>query len=95
MQFFHFSNGSFVYKEKYFIQLQEIPTEQESADLKEDQTRSTWPRNKFHTLKYKEHENHFKSTTIQIKSVWPIINNKFNNRSADQCKNEFKYLKSK
>jgi len=44
---------------------------------------------------YKEHKSLFKSTTIRNDKVWKLISDKIKNYSAEQCKNKFKYLKSK
>lgn len=44
---------------------------------------------------YKEHTKYFNSTTIRNEKVWGMIENKMKPFSAEQCKNKFKYLKSK
>ncbi|CAH0562879.1 unnamed protein product [Brassicogethes aeneus] len=67
---------------------------------KEDQDkqlRSTWTREEILNLinLYKEYENKFKSTTVKNDKVWQDISLKISSHTWEQCKNKFKYLKSK
>ena len=44
---------------------------------------------------YKDNKSKFDSTTIKNHKVWLIITSQIENRSLDQCRNRFKYLKGK
>ncbi|KAJ8931079.1 hypothetical protein NQ314_016055 [Rhamnusium bicolor] len=62
-----------------------------------DTDRSCWNRNNILQLinLYKEHSNLFKTTTICNEKVWGMIAKEMGVYTSEQCKNKFKYLKSK
>lgn len=59
--------------------------------------RNPWTKNDIHNLidLYKEHEKYFRSSAMKNDKVWQMISSKLRNHTAEQCKNKFKYLKSK
>lgn len=68
-----------------------------STNKQEEPGRVTWT--KVDLLKlinlYKKYEPSFKSTTIKNEKVWQSIALELETHTAEQCKNKFKYLKSK
>lgn len=80
----------------------EVPEEISEAENNEacssnTQHRKSWTRHeiiKLITL-FKEYKSKFQSTTIRNDKVWQEISTKMSTHSWEQCKNKFKYLKSK
>lgn len=69
----------------------------EDRFLEDDQQRNPWSKTEILNLidLYKAHEQYFHSSTIKNDKVWNMIASKLKNHTAEQCKNKFKYLKSK
>lgn len=65
--------------------------------VNETQIRTAWSREEILQLihLYKEHEKKFQSTSVKNDKVWHEISQKLVSHSWEQCKNKFKYLKSK
>ncbi|KAL1489076.1 hypothetical protein ABEB36_014021 [Hypothenemus hampei] len=77
--------------------LEEVHEVPEIPETTKNFIRSTWTRNEIKSLihLYKEYKEKFKSTTIKNDKVWHEIAQKIPNHTWEQCKNKFKYLKSK
>ncbi|CAH1106748.1 unnamed protein product [Psylliodes chrysocephalus] len=71
--------------------------ENRQAETDENLIRTTWSREEILSLinLYEEYEKKFKSTTIKNDKVWQEISSKIPSHTWEQCKNKFKYLKSK
>lgn len=71
--------------------------ENRQAETDENLIRTTWSREEILSLinLYEEYEKKFKSTTIKNDKVWQEISTKIPSHTWEQCKNKFKYLKSK
>lgn len=69
----------------------------EEEDASTSATRNNWSKNVILKLiqLYKENDHLFKSTTVRNEKVWEQISKQLGTHTAEQCKNKFKYLKSK
>ncbi|VEN51807.1 unnamed protein product [Callosobruchus maculatus] len=69
----------------------------QEEDNSKDTPKSVWSKTDIHALinLYSLHRRDFQNTTIKNDRVWQTIANKLKTHTSEQCKNKFKYLKSK
>ena len=79
------------------IESNEPPQPEDKENVPEDSHRQSWNKNQILQLisLYKDNIGLFKSTTTRNEKVWHKISTEMKSHSAEQCRNKFKYLKSK